>query len=307
LASGPPDAETYKLAVARFAQVVQLPAADPTIASVITAYLTWLQKQRSHNTYQIARYFITQFPSNGRVRDLRPQQLYEWLDSHGGWKSPTTRNMALRTVYKMVRWGVKVGVIPSNPLAGRMDFPTARRRESLISAEEHAALLAVSPQCERDLWSVLWMTGARPGEVSQCQATHWNRDMQAIVIPGELSKTRRDRVIFLPPECVAIVERLVAVHPQGAIFQTVRGLRWSATAVARQFNVRRHAAGLRAGLSAYSYRHAWATNALIAGEPVAVVAELLGTSVTMLARHYGHIGAFQNQLREVAMRIGRRV
>jgi integrase len=215
--------------------------------------------------------------------------------------------MALQAIHKTLRWAERQGYIARNPLAGRLTLPPAgsRSKECLITREEHAAILAASPACEADLWVVLQATGARPGEISRTLATHWHPKMQAIVLPASLTKPKKDRTIFLPPECAAIVERLVAKYPSGPLFRTVKGLTWRADGLAKRFDSRRRASGLRAGLSPYSYRHTYATNALLAGESPAVLAELMGTSIVMLQRHYSHLIAHQSQLRAAALRLSK--
>ncbi|MNW17986.1 hypothetical protein D3C71_2173630 [compost metagenome] len=41
----------------------------------------------------------------------------------------------------------------------------------------------------------------------------------------------------------------------------------------------------------YSYRHTFATRWLLAGGSIKVLADLLGNSVRMIERHYGHLDA----------------
>ena len=50
----------------------------------------------------------------------------------------------------------------------------------------------------------------------------------------------------------------------------------------------------------YSYRHTYITDALERGVDVATVAELVGTSVETIQRHYGHLSTRHNHLKEAA-------
>ena len=49
------------------------------------------------------------------------------------------------------------------------------------------------------------------------------------------------------------------------------------------------AAKLPAGVSAYTLRHSVITDLVRGGLPVLTVAQLSGTSVAMIERHYGHL------------------
>jgi len=63
----------------------------------------------------------------------------------------------------------------------------------------------------------------------------------------------------------------------------------------------------RAGIPhaiAYGLRHSFATTALVNGVPDALVAELLGHSgTTMLHKHYSHLTAQSQALREALNRV----
>ena len=66
----------------------------------------------------------------------------------------------------------------------------------------------------------------------------------------------------------------------------------------------RERAGVPKGPVAYGYRHAFATDVLANGVPDAHVAELLGHSGTaMLHRHYSHLTARSQALREALGRV----
>lgn len=49
------------------------------------------------------------------------------------------------------------------------------------------------------------------------------------------------------------------------------------------------AAGLPAGATAYTLRHAGITDLVSAGLPILTIAQISGTSVEMIERHYGHL------------------
>ncbi|MCU9931040.1 tyrosine-type recombinase/integrase, partial [Escherichia coli] len=54
----------------------------------------------------------------------------------------------------------------------------------------------------------------------------------------------------------------------------------------------------------YSYRHAFATQALVSGVDIATVAELLGhASTEMISRHYGHLANEKQHLKDAAARV----
>jgi site-specific recombinase XerD len=51
-------------------------------------------------------------------------------------------------------------------------------------------------------------------------------------------------------------------------------------------------------VSPYSYRHLFATQFLLKGGSMAVLAELIGDSIAMIEQHYGHLREHGQQLRQ---------
>jgi integrase len=54
------------------------------------------------------------------------------------------------------------------------------------------------------------------------------------------------------------------------------------------------------GLKAYHLRHAYISDALARGAPVAIVAQLCGTSIQTIAKHYDKLNQMHNVLRDAA-------
>jgi integrase len=113
-------------------------------------------------------------------------------------------------------------------------------------------------------------------------------------------KTGKPRVIFLTPTTKAICKRLVGQHPSGPIFRTSKGNPWTKNSLNCRFRRLRIKYPALKGVTAYTMRHTYGTNALERGVPLAAVAELMGHSSTeMLERVYGHLnqkGEFLSQM-----------
>jgi integrase len=152
------------------------------------------------------------------------------------------------------------------------------------------------------LLRLLEHTGARPGELYNATAADWDCTLGAFVYrsvdepekqEGFTHKTARkgkDRILFVSDaELRAIIEFLCEKHPSGPILRNIFGEPWTDGAIHWRFNELKKRLGLRPEVTAYSYRHTSITNMLVAGQPPALVAEVHGTSVQMLQRHYGHL------------------
>jgi len=236
------------------------------------------------------------------VADLTGPALAVWLRGLG--VGTTTTAITLRSVSAFLGWCAGGGLIPNNP-ARSVPKPKSRSRgaEAIIPEAEHATLLALASPALRPMLTILHATGCRPGEACRMTAAAFDRAAGVVVLTEHKGdRTGRPRLIFLPPEAVALLAGLAARHPEGPLLRTRRGRPWTPKAVAWALLTLRKKAGGKA--TAYGYRHTFATSALAAGVPDATVAALLGHSSTaMLHRHYSHLTSQAATMRDALARV----
>jgi integrase len=75
------------------------------------------------------------------------------------------------------------------------------------------------------------------------------------------------------------------------------GLAWDTQSINAAFARIRKRASLGRHVTPYSIRHWWITSQLEKEVPAAVVAELAGTSLQMIQKHYSHLGERREYLR----------
>jgi integrase len=228
-----------------------------------------------------------------------------YLDSAGRpqrW-GPASRRACVSTLHAAFAWAVRQGLITKNPLAGLERPPgRSRGRDALLREEDHQKLLEAAPPWTRDLLIALNDTGARPGAVYAVEAHHL-QDLGGGVFAWVGTEVKRERhefapVIYLTPRLVEMHHRLAALHPTGPIFRNRYGKPWRDSTVAEWFKGQRERLGLGPCVCPYSYRHKFATEWLLAGKPIAYLAELQNTSVRMIEHHYGHLREHGPQLHQ---------
>jgi integrase len=113
----------------------------------------------------------------------------------------------------------------------------------------------------------------------------------------------KSRVLYLPPEITALLSKLAKRYPQGPLLRTCWGNAWEKSKLVRDMISLRKRAGVPHA-TLYGFRHSFATQALASGVPDAQVAALLGHSGTaMLHKHYSHLGARAQVLREALSKV----
>lgn len=203
------------------------------LAVLVDAFLDWVSKQRSSETYEWYRYrlqrFIDRYPDL-RTAEVRPFHAETWADEYT--KCVTSRRNYLRSIKRCLRWAKKQGYIDTNPLED-LEVPSADRKEVCISAEEFDELMSfVRNRNLADLIETTWQTGCRPQESLIVEARHVDIENQRWVFYKSESKGKRiSRVVYLTDEALAITRRCMLVNPTGPIFRNGNGAPWTTDAV----------------------------------------------------------------------------
>ena len=288
--------------------------------AVLQEYGQFIISRRRPATVDVKAYYLQLFILEyGRVpvRELTPQHVerlclqYEKprvvLQGKGhkqkrsySW-GHASRQACMTTLRAAFTWAKKRGIISSNPVEGlEHEGARSRGKEALISEADHQKLLSVAPAKMADLLLALNDTGARPGAIYRVTAGDL-KDMGQGVWAWVGTEVKRERhgmpgVIYLTPRLVDIHTRLAKQWPSGPIFRNRSGKPWNDSAVEVWFGRQRKLLGLNPKICPYSYRHKFATEWLLAGKPLAYLAELQNTSVRMIEHHYGHLREHGPQL-----------
>jgi integrase len=276
------------------------PESPVTVRTVIDAFLDDAEGRTKAKTMRVYRYFLSPFAdAHGElpVDALRPT-LAEGYSRKRGW-GPQTRHGFLSTLVTAFRWARRAGLTDHNPLLGVQKPPkVSRGMEALLTPEEYGQLLDAATPPFRLFLKVLYACGCRPGEAAAITAE--NLDAAAGLVRLAEHKTAHKgfrRAIYLTPEVLALLVRERERYQTGPLLRNSRGEPWTENAIVQAMRRTRERACILHAV-AYGLRHTFATDALANGVPDAQVAELLGHSgTTMLHRHYAHLGAKAEALR----------
>ncbi len=328
LAEGPkdePSGPTFCAACKRYGELMCLSTADTaknqnTSRIVCELYLRHIAAQRKAGTLRLRMKALAAFTDSlgdVRVSDLAPHLVNAWLDQMRQWRKNAGTGKPVRWTNGSVRnavvsilaafnWAAQDGLITRNPLNGlKAPKPRSRGREALIGrtpaerAANHRLILAAASKAFRPFIVCLEATGCRPGELANATANDFNPDLGAIVFHAEDTRLDhefshktaghgKDRIIFLTGEALGIVRELVKKRPTGPLFRSKKGAAWSDNEVTKRFRAIRKLVGMPQ-LTAYSYRHTFATAWLEQGKSVDILAELLGNSPAIIRKHYSHL------------------
>jgi len=288
---------------------------DPGVASTSSAewvckmFITHAGAHLKPRTVEGYAMFVTPFGQHFPDIDanaIMPKHVTEFLSEHPNWNC-TTRYSAIKAIKRAWSWALAEGHITVNQLRP-MKRPRQLRRDVIPDDKEIAAFITAANPAFRQLLTFMRETGCRPGEATMMQKYHVdleNREVRFRIGEDKTSgKTGKPRVIHLNDTALAMVISLMAVYPAGPLFRNSRGKPWNKFSINCATRQARLKAGLQNNLAvAYAIRHQYITDALARGVPIAIVAEMTGTSPAMIAKVYSHISEKKTLFLEAANRV----
>jgi integrase len=176
-----------------------------------------------------------------------------------------------------------------------MERPRPEIRARLAADEDIRRFIAAAGTPEfGDLLWVLYHTGARPSEIAKLTPNHLDLDRRVAILTVHEHKTghrtHKPRAIYFNDAAFSLVSRLYQERRFDTLFLNSKGTQWTINSMHKAAEKAKEKAGLQeSGITPYSLRHSWITRALAKGVPIAIVAELAGTSVAMIQRTYSHV------------------
>lgn len=282
-------------------------AADLTAAVVCDRFLTAAERRFAADTFVWYKRYLQSFVAFRRTGLVPVSRLTEdhataWLDAQPGW-GRSSRRAAVTCVKQAFAWAERKGHTRADPLRHLSKPGAVARRRTLTPAERALVAGAVRDQGFRDFVFALEETGCRPSEAARVTAADADlaSGVWTLAVHKTAKATGRPRVVYLTPAMVELTRRLAAARPDGPLFRGRGGRPFTRNAVRTRFRRLRAKFPQLAGVTAYAYRHTFATDALENGVGVAQVAELLGhTGTEMVMRHYSKLSQRVQHLRDMA-------
>lgn len=163
-----------------------------------------------------------------------------------------------------------------------------KRRGLYLDREERKRLLAVCNEEGEPFLRALCLLPLRPGVLASLKVSDFDKRTRSVTIGKD--KNGHPRQIGVPASVAAFLEgHAKGKLPGATIFARSNGKPWDKDTWKHPINDAVVAARLPGAVAAYTLRHSVITDLIRAGLPALTVAQLSGTSVAMIERHYGHL------------------
>jgi integrase len=165
-----------------------------------------------------------------------------------------------------------------------------RQRDAYLDRAQRTALLNSASEDVRQFLRGLALVPLRPGALAALTVASFDKRLGVLTIGKD--KSGRDRRIKLPSATAAyFADQAKDKLPSAPLLARANGKSWDKDAWKKPVKAAAKAAALPGSVTAYSMRHSAITDLVTAGLDLLTVAQLSGTSVAMIERHYGHLRA----------------
>ncbi len=244
----------------------------------------------------------------GRVAlaKLHEARIDEWRNGLG--LSPGSANRTLTALKAALNLAVRRRhVSASREIEWRNVKPLpggSKRRDLFLDLTQRRALLKAATGAIRNLIEAATLTGARAGELVNATVSQFDARTNSMTFAGKTGS----RTVPLSPAAVKLFEGLATKDGEarsGAerLLTRTDGKPWAHSDWDELVREAATAAEMPAGTCLYTLRHSFITTALTKGLSTLDVARLVGTSVMMIEKHYGHLvaSAARQRLAKVTM------
>lgn len=215
-----------------------------------------------------------------------------------------SRNRTLTALKAALNHAVKSRQVPAAKAIEWRDVEPHKdafaRRTLFLDLDQRRALVEACDGGLRDLIEAAALTGARPGELVAATRAQFDMRTRSMTFTGKTGS----RTVPLSPAALALFTRLATSKtPRARLLLRDDGKPWSHSDWDQLVRDAVGKAKLPTGTVLYTLRHSFITQALIDGLATLDVARLVGTSVTMIEKHYGHLVADSARERLARVRI----
>lgn len=291
----------------------QAASAGVSVAEAATAYLaSQTRAGRAETTVKAAERLLTAFegtlPAGCNVGHVEPMHVERFVSAPkpgkegkpGPPKSAGTRRRYRAVLRHFFAYCQRRGFTRTDPTAD-LEAPTGRanRRDHVTEAEAAAMLRKLDAAEVLDGRSYGWLrdwlvfgmgTGLRPGEQAALRWSDVRLSEGALRVRG--TKTSGSaRPVPVAGDALDVLRKRSEARTgegDGLVFVGTRGGAVEMRFLSKRLHALAEAAQVEKNITAYSLRHSYGTRMAAAGVPLLDLARIMGTSVAMIERHYGH-------------------
>ena len=262
-----------------------------------------------------------------RIRELRQGHVDDYKGKRNAdGAAPDTLRLELALLRRLANWCDERGLCPAPRVRWRLPVSQARRADPVDEATYRKLLEHANPM-QAAMLTWYWCTGCRPSELTAIRRTDFDPKRKLVTIPSLKTGKRTGLVSRRFPleraELIQVIEerdkwwRSIAMSDESVLgcaaseararlksdwlFPGKTGERIAEGGYAEALASCYERAGLPPKVDIIGFRHGFATRFLQKGGDALTLAKLMGTSMAMIERTYGHL--MMEHARDVLRRV----
>lgn len=279
-----------------------------TVSDACTRYVRHLKATRSERAEKDAEARFKNYVLNHaklastELAKLTPAQLETWRKSlrelptrsggrRGEHRSDSTLNRDMTCFRAALNLAYMDGLLTTD-FAWRSKLRPIKnadqRRELYLDRTQRLTFIQKAPNDLGAFLRGMCQLPLRPGALAKLKAGDFDRRLKVLKIGQD--KSGKDRRIKLPDVTAAFFEAAAKDKlPTASLLSRADGKAWNKDAWKWPVKAAVQAAKLPEGTTAYTLRHSVISDLVHDGLDLLTVAQISGTSVAMIERHYGHL------------------
>jgi integrase len=162
------------------------------------------------------------------------------------------------------------------------------RRTLFLERAQRRALIAAAASDIAAFLTGMALLPLRPGALAALKVCQFDKNLGLLTITKD--KAGQDRALKLPPATTEFFkEQAKGKLPSAPLLARADGAAWTKESWKKPIKLAAAAAGLPLETSAYTLRHSVITDLVTGGLDLLTVAQISGTSIAMIERHYGQL------------------
>lgn len=163
-----------------------------------------------------------------------------------------------------------------------------KRREVYLDIEERRRMVGACNMEAEPFVRALCLLPLRPGVLAGLKVGHFDKRTRSLTTGKD--KNGQSRQISVPQSIADfLVAQMKDKLPSAPIFSRSEGRAWDKDSWKHPIKGAVRSAQLPGAVTAYTLRHCVITDLIRSGLPALTVAQLSGTSIVMIEKHYGHL------------------
>ena len=279
-----------------------------TVSEICERYVNHLKIENSPKSSKDAdsrfkRYVYKDIKlSKTDISKLKPSQIEKWKNTiretlnisglnKGKRRTDSTLNRDMTCLRSALNLAYKDGLVTSDFAWKGKLLPIKnadRKRDTYLDRDQRRLLIKACPNDLAEFVKFSCLIPLRCGAIASLKVSNYDKQLNTLMVGKD--KSGQDRKISLPPNIVSFLnEKIKDKLPQAPLLARSNGSFWDKDSWKYPIKDAVTDAKLPETVTMYTIRHSVITDLIHGGLDTLTVAQLSGTSILMIEKHYGHL------------------